>query len=280
MNQTLSFVLDPVKLDELAEKYREAYAQAAPFPHIVIDDFLPADALRQVLSEFPGARQIDWNKFNDPAQRKLGSTAESQIGEYTRFLLYQFNSSTFIRFLEKLTGISGLLPDPHFIGGGIHQILRGGFLKIHADFNRHPLLPLDRRLNLLLYLNEDWREEYGGHLELWSRDMSECRARILPVFNRCVIFSTTDYSFHGHPDPLKCPQERTRKSMALYYYSNGRPEEESSPEHGTLFQHRPGESYDLSAVVSPPQPLTAKQIIIKFVPPIVMEAYLSLKRRV
>jgi hypothetical protein len=93
----------------------------------------------------------------------------------------------------------------------------------------------------LIYLNRDWREEYGGHLELWNAAMTQCDVRVLPVFNRAVIFSTTDRSFHGHPDPLKCPEGMTRKSMALYYYSRGRPEEEVSPSHSTLWQIRPAE---------------------------------------
>jgi Rps23 Pro-64 3,4-dihydroxylase Tpa1-like proline 4-hydroxylase len=93
---------------------------------------------------------------------------------------------------------------------------------VHADFNRHEKLNLDRRLNLLLYLNRDWKEEYGGHLQLWTRDMGRCVVKVLPVFNRCVVFSTTDFSYHGHPDPLTCPPGRTRKSIAMYYYTNGR----------------------------------------------------------
>ena len=115
------------------------------------------------------------------------------------------SSPPVLRFLEALTGIEGLIPDPYFGGAGPHQILPGGFLKVHADFNWHPLLKLDRRLNLLVYLNKDWREEYGGQLELWDRDMARCERQILPVFNRTVVFSTTDFSFHGHPRPLACP---------------------------------------------------------------------------
>ena len=163
------------------------------------------------------------------------------MGDQTRLLLYQLNGSVFLQFLEQLTGIDGLIPDPYFGGGGLHQIERGGYLKVHADFNWHPKLRLDRRLNLLLYLNKDWKEAYGGHLELWSRNMTRCVQRILPIFNRCVIFSTTDTSYHGHPDPLRCPPSITRKSLALYYYTNGRPEQEQSAPHDTLFQERPGE---------------------------------------
>jgi Rps23 Pro-64 3,4-dihydroxylase Tpa1-like proline 4-hydroxylase len=235
------FFLDSVKLQQLAESRHGAYTEAAPFPHVVIDNLFSEEVLRALIREFPRPSEIDWNEFNNREERKLASTRESQLGEMTRLFLYQLNSSIFIDFLETLTGIKGLIPDPHFWGGGLHQIERGGFLKIHADFNRHERLNLDRRLNLLLYLNEGWKEEYGGYLELWNRDMTESVQRILPVFNRCVVFSTTDYSYHGHPDVLECPVGETRKSLALYYYSNGRPPEELSGDHGTLFKKRPGE---------------------------------------
>src|SRR5215210_1660828 len=132
--------------------------------------------------------------------------------------------------------IEGLIPDPYFGGAGPHQILPGGFLKVHVDFNRHPLLQLDRRLNLLVYLKEDWEEAYGGHLELWDREMTRCERKILPVFNRTVVFSTTDFSFHGHPVPLSCPEGRSRKSVSFYYYTNGRPAEERSEPHDTIFR--------------------------------------------
>ena len=123
----------------------------------------------------------------------------------------------------------------------MHLIEPGGFLKIHVDFNWHERLKLDRRLNLLLYLNRDWPEEYGGHLELWNHDVSRCVKRILPIFNRCVIFNTSESSHHGHPDPMKCPPGRCRKSLALYYYTNGRPEGDTSDRHRTSYKLRPGE---------------------------------------
>src|SRR5208282_3669906 len=116
-------------------------------------------------------------------------------------------------------------------------------LGVHADFNKHGEFGLDRRLNLLLYLNKDWREEYGGHLQLWNRDMSRCEAKVAPIFNRVVVFGTTDFTYHGHPDPLQCPDDMTRKSLALYYFSNGRPAEEVTGEHSTIF--RPRDEKDL-----------------------------------
>jgi Rps23 Pro-64 3,4-dihydroxylase Tpa1-like proline 4-hydroxylase len=162
------------------------------------------------------------------------------MGPSTRNLLAQLNGPAFIDFLQELTGITGLVPDPHLFGGGLHQIEPGGYLEVHADFNLHPVTRLERRLNLLIYLNKDWQESWGGALELWGSDMTTCEARIKPLFNRCVIFTTSATSFHGHPVPLACPSGVTRKSVALYYYTLP-VAARVGPMHNTVFpgDHRP-----------------------------------------
>lgn len=277
MNAVSTFRLDAEYLKDLALKHREEYAKAQPFPHIVIDNFLPEYILEAILQEFPKPDQIDWQSFKNSAERKLASKHEQQMGDATRFLLYSLNSATFITFLEVLTGIDGVIPDPHFEGGGLHQIERGGYLKMHVDFNRHKKLRLDRRLNLLIYLNKDWKEEYGGYLELWDKDMTRCEKKILPIFNRCVIFSTTDFSYHGHPEPLTCPEGCSRKSLALYYYSNGRPAEElaDGSGHSTIFLSRPGDNI----VLDEPSEPKVKTVLKKLVPPILIDAKNALTKK-
>jgi hypothetical protein len=214
----------------------ERYAAARPFPHIVIDGLFEDHVLDQVLAEFPRPGEIEWAAFDNPTEKKLGYRYTSPLKPRLRDFLFEMNSAPVLQFLEALTGIDGLIPDPYFGGAGPHQILPGGFLKVHADFNWHPKLRLDRRLNLLVYLNRDWKEEYGGHLELWDRDVQRCEHRILPLYNRTVVFSTTDFSFHGHPEPLACPEGMSRKSVSFYYYSNGRPDDERSAPHDTIFK--------------------------------------------
>jgi hypothetical protein len=215
---------------------RAQYTTADPFPHIVLDGLFDDAELDAVLAGFPPPEAMKWTSFDNPREKKLGFFyATSTIGDTVRRFLDAMNSFEMLLFLEALTGIDGLIPDPYFGGGGLHQIEPGGFLKIHADFNVHPKLKLDRRLNMLIYLNRDWREEYGGHLELWDADMRECRKRVLPLFNRTVVFSTSDRSYHGHPHPLMSPPGVTRKSVSLYYYTAGRPEEERSAPHDTIF---------------------------------------------
>lgn len=231
------------KMHDGLEAWRSKYRTAEPFPHIVIDNLFDHRLLEVLEDEFPApGGQKSWLKFRHPNEwRKNATEQDVQIPFFTRHFLYALNSRQFLQWLEELTGIASLIPDTEFVGGGLHSVLPGGSLEIHADFNRHLRNGLDRRLNLLIYLNRDWPEHYGGHLELWDREMKECVRRMLPIFNRTVIFSTTDFSYHGHPEPVACPNNRFRKSIALYYYSNGRPEEERSDEiHLTLYQQRPG----------------------------------------
>jgi Rps23 Pro-64 3,4-dihydroxylase Tpa1-like proline 4-hydroxylase len=173
--------------------------------------------------------------------RKNWLSMEMRVTPLIRRLYWELNAAGFIGFLEQLTGIEGLVPDPYFAGGGLHETQSGGLLMVHADYNKHPELNLDRRLNLIIYLNEDWHDEYGGHLELWDRGLTRCEKKIAPVAGRAVIFSTKRDSWHGHPHPLACPEGMSRKSIALYYYTNGRPQEEGTDAHLTLWKKVPGQ---------------------------------------
>jgi hypothetical protein len=238
----------PEKLEEIASSKAEAYASAQPYPHIIIDRLFDDWVLETVLSEFPSPRSNTWTAHDFPQEIKLQSKSERDIPLFTRHFLYALNSATFLKFLEKLTGIDNLIGDPQFEGGGLHQIVRGGKLGIHADFNKHTCFGFDRRLNMLIYLNKNWKEEYGGHFELWDRTMSRLVKKIAPLFNRSVIFTTSEYSYHGHPDPLACPTDMTRKSLALYYYTNGGVSDDRHVgRHSTLFQARPGERFRVNA---------------------------------
>jgi hypothetical protein len=234
--------LDRERLMKAAADNKERYARAEPFPHIVLDGLFPDEALSGVLHEFPDPGSPVWKEYKNYHEGKLETQGEEKIGTFSSLFLYQLNSAPFLQFLEELTGIRDLIPDPYFAGGGLHQIPSGGKLGIHADFSTHGRFRLDRRLNALIYLNREWTDAYGGHLELWARDMSRCVQKILPIYNRTVIFSITDWAFHGHPEPLTCPEGMTRKSIALYYFTNGRPSGEVMPgKVSTIFMQRPGE---------------------------------------
>lgn len=236
-------------LIELARNHAGDYKNASPFPNITFDNFFDPERLNKVLDEFPDlSEKKESDKFANPKEIKLAGKGERFFGSETKKFMHFLNSEPFLQFLQIITGIKEpLISDPYFLGGGQHEIKKGGLLKVHADFNKHPKLDLDRRINVLVYLNKDWREEYGGNFELWNQDMTKCEKKILPIFNRMAIFSTTDFSYHGHPDPLNCPENRSRKSLALYYYSNGRPSYEinkGNEKHSTLFKERPGKAID------------------------------------
>lgn len=226
-----------IDLKQDAASLRAQFESGQPFPHIAIDGLFDDADLDAVLRAFPSSDAMrQWLAFDNQHEKKLGFFHErSKVPAVIREFLNWMNSFEMLLWLEALTGIEGLIPDPYFGGGGLHQIEPGGFLKVHADFNVHPKLHLDRRLNLLVYLNKDWRDEWGGHLELWDADAMECRERIAPRFNRTVVFATTDRALHGHPHPLQSPPGVTRKSVSLYYYTAGRPVEERTAPHDTLF---------------------------------------------
>ena len=256
------------RLKALAASEAGRYQAAHPFPSIYFDDFLPIEAAEAAHAAFPQPKALSWMQFNDPNQKKLAFDAVERLPQPVRDVLYFLNSRPMIEFLETLTGIQGIISDPHFAGGGLHQIVPGGKLDVHADFNRHTKLQLDRRINVLVYMNKDWHEEYGGHFELWDREMKQAETKILPLFNRCAIFSTTSTSYHGHPTPLACPPDRTRKSIATYYYTNGRPEEEIRGEHSTLFRTRPGDKVPVAFLAKK----KTKQILRAVTPPVLYDA--------
>lgn len=231
-----------INLIELATQKKEEYISAEPFPSIYFDNFFNPEFLDLVLGEFPDMAKNPDIHFNNYNEIKYASKGERKFGENTKAFVHFLNSEPFLLFLQELTSIKEiLLPDPYFEGGGFHEIKKGGLLKLHADFNKHAKSKLDRRLNVLVYLNKDWKEEYGGHFEMWDKEMKECHKKILPIFNRMAMFSTTSHSFHGHPNPLTCPDDRSRKSVALYYYTNGRPQHEIdsfNKDHSTIFVGR------------------------------------------
>lgn len=230
MKMIPAFYFDHEQLQQVAVQYHPSFVNSQPFRHAVIDNFLPDDIAGQLAAEFPGPSDIPWERGDEGEMRnnvrnlhKLGHSNEKDFGPLTRHVMLQFYSSTFLKFLGTLTGQYGLVMDPHYRGGGLHSTGRGGKLMVHADKSRHPNKKLDQIINLIYFLNPDWQEEWGGHLELWNRDLTECKHRILPSFNRMVIFQSGTNSFHGHPQPLNCPENRRRNSFALYYYMIDRP---------------------------------------------------------
>jgi Rps23 Pro-64 3,4-dihydroxylase Tpa1-like proline 4-hydroxylase len=223
------------RLPELGKRYQSA----SPYPHIVLENFLDPEALNACIDEFNKLNETDgWINYKHYNEKKRGLNKLDILPETIKETINELNSPEFLDFLSKLTGINGLMKDDYLEGGGIHQSGRGGFLNIHADFTVHPHhRNWQRRVNVLVYLNKEWKEDWGGKLELWDKKMKACEEKVLPVFNRCVIFNTDADSYHGHPEPMTCPEDRFRRSIALYYYTV----EDKPFRRATYYQARPGE---------------------------------------
>lgn len=246
INQTLpieiksGLYLDDKKATDIGESLHALYANAKPFPHVVIDDFLPTSLIESLHARFPEERtahEVNYEKGYKGLHKRQVNPNDCE--PYIREVFAFFNSAPMLAFFETLTGIEGLIPDPYFGGGGFHEISKGGLLGVHADFRVNKKLHIERRINAIIYLNKDWQPSYGGCLELWDKKMKQCEKKVLPTFNRCVVFNTDHDSNHGHPEPLETPDAVTRKSIALYYYTASMKVYENNVEHRTHYKPRP-----------------------------------------
>ncbi|MBX3727417.1 MAG: 2OG-Fe(II) oxygenase [Xanthomonadales bacterium] len=232
------YAFDPARLAAIAQADADGFRNADPYPHLVMDGFLRPEVATRLEQAFPGPDDaVAWDRFGAQGYEvKLGSAREEAFPAPLRQAIHDLNAGPFIRFLEALTGIEHLLPDPHLRGGGLHLSRRGDHLGIHADFNWHDGLQAHRRLNLLIYLNPQWQDGWGGELELWDTQARERVRRVEPLFNRAVLFATRSDTFHGHPAPWAAPEGVHRRSIAMYYYTSTRPAEEQRPAHSTLYK--------------------------------------------
>ncbi len=275
LGQTLS--LDAKLARQIGESLAGDYCFAEPFPHAVLDNFLPEALARRALQEFPTQRLANDVVFDiGYAGHHKRQILPDDCSAAARALFHFFNSASFLQFLEGISAIQGLIADPYFHGGGYHETGRGGYLGVHADFRLHEQLHVHRRMNVIIYLNDVWKESYGGQLELWDREMKTCRTSVLPVFNRCVIFNTDADSFHGHPDPLTCPDGTLRRSIALYYYTASKSIYDEVPAVSTIYHARPG---DGAAAHREARHLRLDQHLRQWVPPALQRYAFALKRR-
>jgi Rps23 Pro-64 3,4-dihydroxylase Tpa1-like proline 4-hydroxylase len=232
-----TLLTDTAAAKALGEQHAERYQSAEPYHHICIDNFLPVSVIDHVIANLADLPQAE-SSFSRAQENLKSSYIPERLPTFTKELFYAFNSRPFLLFLEEMTGIKGLIPDPYFTGAGIHKTLNGGHLDIHADFNLHKQMRVERRLNVLIYLNRDWQEDWGGCFEIWDKEMTRQMAKFAPTYNRMVCFSTGSDTFHGNPEPVNHPDGEPRQSIALYYYTATW--DDTRKEHTTLFKPRPG----------------------------------------
>lgn len=229
-------LIDYARLEGSLPSASPSYRSAEPFPHIVLDDVLTPAAFKDAVEVFPGIKDEFWKGYLHVNETKYCNVYPDTWAPHLQAVAKDFCSPRFVTYLEQLTGIDNLIPDYTMDGGGLHQTLRGGHLNIHADFTTHHQHPnWARRVNILLYLNEEWHDDWGGKLELWDKDMTACQGKVTPAGNRMLVFTTDVDTFHGHPDGLTCPPDVARRSLALYYFT----EESTAVRRSTNYQARP-----------------------------------------
>ncbi len=189
-----------------------------PFDHSVISNFLPQEMVKKAELDFLSFNELINSQNQRYEKLKRGFNDYPKLPIAIKNIIDIFYSNEFIKVLEEKFGLEGVEPDWKLTGGGMHQSFNGGHLKIHSDFLYKRKSKQRRVLNLLLYLNSEWKNEWKGCLELWDKDMKLCKKKVSPYINNCVIFRTDKESNHGFPDPIVCPEEISRKSIAIYYY--------------------------------------------------------------
>lgn len=231
-----------------------------PFPHFCIDDFLDEAFANEVYQAFPSYHEAlnlghEFKAVNE--KRKIQITDTKKFPAPILALHHILASREFISKIETMMGIPNLIADPDLIGGGIHETNSGGHLDVHIDFNYIPEKHLHRRVNILIYFNKDWKEEYGGYLDIWDKDVKTRHGYFAPQFNRACGFATSEISWHGVM-PVTCPPNMMRRSFAVYYYTKEAPATAEPKVHSTVFKARPGEW--LKANISMPNESAVREV--------------------
>lgn len=235
-------LIDLHSLNHRLPELQSKFATQKPFRFIHIPLFFSPDAAEKIHAAIPATKTGNWDNttyINQVNKYTLNKFEKDSLLQKT---FDELNGNEFRNWLEKLTGINHLLADETLFGAGLHQSTKGALLNVHVDYNIHPTTKHHRRLNVLVYMNKNWKPEYKGDVEFWEITSSEKKmvAKYAPGFNECVIFETNEHSYHGHPEPLNTPDGISRKSIAVYYYTKERPESERALEHNTVFVNTRG----------------------------------------
>ena len=201
------------------DQLKRSYVNSKPFSHIKISNFLNNDYAEEIFKKYPNDFE-NWHKYYNPLEVKYANDSINSFDKPIKDLFYFLSSKEIVNIFSEITNIKDLTFDPYLHGAGLHCHPRNGRLNMHLDYEKHPKLEnMERRLNIILFLNKDWKEEWNGDNQLWDKDMKKCVVRSYPEFNRAIIFQTNDISWHGVPDKIMCPDNVFRKSLAYYYIS-------------------------------------------------------------
>lgn len=217
----------------------EDYPAARPFPCARMDGLLDEQLVERAAIEAENVSEFEagWVDYDNPLEKKRVSRSSFRLADALTGLQDHLRSAEWLEFLAAMTGIDGLVADDELYGAGLSVVPRGGYLALHRDLELHPHTGLERRLNLAVFLNRDWDDDWGGHLELWhERDGKPymCGRRVRPTLGRIMLFDPQ--GFHGFPDPVRCPAETSRLSVQVFYYA---PARETAKRTRAMFVPRP-----------------------------------------
>jgi Rps23 Pro-64 3,4-dihydroxylase Tpa1-like proline 4-hydroxylase len=232
MNSINSLYLEPAQVGKLSAQF----ADGQPYKHVVLDNFLKEEVAAQLYDHFPSIEKLS-KHYKGLNENKSEGSNFSDFHPVFSQVRNDFMSPEFAKWMSQVTGIKDVFITDDKLGTGLHQGGDGSFLDIHVDFNIHHLKNVHRRLNMLVYLNKNWKSEYGGAMEMWNADMSKMMKAVPPLFNRCLIFETSDISYHGY-SKITLPAGETRKSFYTYFYTN-LPANANLKYHDTVFKSKP-----------------------------------------
>jgi hypothetical protein len=224
-----------IKLPESVETLSSKFQSGKPFHHLVIDDMFSNDMLDKLVGEIPPISRGHWVHENNERLRTYNLRSAVELGEVGYQLVAFLHSAAFLYFLSEMTGIWELLPDPYLQGAGYHVMPIGGKFDVHVDRNTAYETGLNRRLSLIVYLNKNWKHEYGGQLELWNADATRCEEIIEPLFNRTVLFEIVEKGYHGIPKHIACPKGRSRDCFLVYYHTARAAGQDAASPHTSIY---------------------------------------------
>lgn len=234
--------IDLAHVESQTERLARSFAKARPYRHVVLENFLEPSTAARAARSYPPFDEMQ-TKFAGLVEARSMERRFERVDPIYREIFEELHSARFVAWLSRLTGIANLQCDPTLNGAGLHQARDGGRHNVHADENIHGPTGLYQRVNVLVYLNEQWRPEWGGALELWDAEMKRCEATVAPAFNRCLIMEVHDRAFHGYP-PMRLPADVTRKSITCWFYAVDPHAQQSSEPHPTRFRLRPSDTLE------------------------------------